>query len=562
MSAWQGQHVKRRGRSAAAWDGRGLRRAAYAALAIMTLCLGIGASPAWAASQVDRHGAKPDMRPEVGPLLVDLALTGSVSASSSAADQPATNATDGDASTTWSPGQNCGDLIVDLHHTRRLGGVGLTLGADSAGATVSVAVADRAGRWQVVPSLKNRSLPAGQPIDFQLPKNLANARYVRLTVVGSDGQSPSVGEFRVFGADRQTRSMSLGADLSFEREEELVGNHFTDLDGQTMPADQILRRHGVNYVRLRLWVDPPGGYDNLASDLAMAKRIKADGMKLLLDIHYSDFWADPGKQTIPQAWQGEDLPTLEQTVENYTRKVIAAFAAQGTPVDMVAIGNEITNGMLWPLGQVQGDQGWDQFAALLKAGIRGAMEGSPAGHRPRIMLHIDQGGNNAVCRNFFDHIVAEGVPFDVIGLSYYPFWHGSLSDLRQNVDDLAVRYGKDVVIAETQYPWTLQNGDDTANFVWTESQLPAGYPASPSGQISFVNDLLSILAQVPGGHGAGVFYWEPEWIPGVGWEPGAGTPNDNLTLFDFQGHALPSINIYGNPIRAVRAGDNTGRQRG
>lgn len=400
--------------------------------------------------------------------------------------------------------------------------------------------------------------PGRQPVVFPLPKNLANTRYVRLEVVGSDGKAPAIGEFRVFGVNRQTRSMALGADLSFELEEERVGNHFTDLDGQILPSHQILRRHGANYVRLRLWVDPPGGYNNLESDLAMAKRIKANGMKLLLDIHYSDFWADPGKQIIPRAWQGQDLPTLERTVENYTRQVIAAFAAQGTPVDMVQIGNAITNGILWPLGKIQGNQGWDSFVALLKAGIRGAMKGSPAGHRPRIVLHVDQGGNNELCRHFFDHMVAENVPFDVIGLSYYPFWHGSLSDLRQNVNDLAARYGKDIMIVETQYPWTLQNGDEMPNFVWTESQLPAGYPASPRGQISFVNDLLSILAQIPGGHGAGIFYWEPEWIPGVGWEPGAGTPNDNLTLFDFQGHALPSINIYGNPIESLQAHERHG----
>lgn len=526
----------------------------FTLLVFIGLGLVIGPTSAWAGRALHKRGGNPDPHPRTRQLLVNLALSSFVSASSSSPNQPAVNATDGDAATSWSPGQNRGELIVDLHRPRHLGGIGLTLGKNS-DATVSVAVADRPGHWQVVPSLQKRSLPAGQPVAFPLPKNLANARYVRLTVIGSDGKVPTVAEFRLFGVDRHTRSMALGADLSFELEEERVGNKFTDLDGQVLPPHQIMRRHGANYARLRLWVDPPGGYNNLASDLAMAKRIKAAGMKLLLNIHYSDFWADPGKQIIPRAWQGQDLTTLERTVENYTRQVIAAFAAQGTPVDMVQIGNEITNGILWPLGKVEGNQGWDSFVALLKAGIRGAIKGSPPNHRPRIMLHIDQGGNNKVCRNFFDHIIAEDVPFDIIGLSYYPFWHGSLSDLRQNVNDLATRYGKDIIIVETQYPWTLENGDDTPNFVWTESQLPAGYPASPRGQISFVNDLLSILAQVPGDHGAGIFYWEPEWIPGVGWEPGAGTPNDNLTLFDFRGRALPSIKIYGNPVETLQVNE-------
>jgi arabinogalactan endo-1,4-beta-galactosidase len=164
------------------------------------------------------------------------------------------------------------------------------------------------------------------------------------------------------------------------------------------------------------------------------------------------------------------------------------------------------------------------------------------------MIHYDNGGDNAGNRYFWDHIKAEGVPFDVIGLSYYSFWHGHLTDLKANVNDLAERYGKQIMIAEIQYAWTLGWGDDTNNFVWSEDQLEPGYPASPAGQLSFVNDVLSILDQVPHGLGQGLFYWEPEWIPGVGWEPGAGTPNDNLTLFDFEGNALPSIGIFESPL--------------
>jgi arabinogalactan endo-1,4-beta-galactosidase len=142
------------------------------------------------------------------------------------------------------------------------------------------------------------------------------------------------------------------------------------------------------------------------------------------------------------------------------------------------------------------------------------------------------------------------VPFDVIGLSYYPFWHGTLSDLRANMNDLAGRYDRDVAVVETQYGWTLDNGDALGNFLWQESQLLPGYPASPEGQLSFLSDLLSIVAAVPGHHGAGLFYWGPEWVPGVGWAPGEGAPNDNLTLFDFQAHALPSVD-FPDPSRAT-----------
>jgi arabinogalactan endo-1,4-beta-galactosidase len=166
-----------------------------------------------------------------------------------------------------------------------------------------------------------------------------------------------------------------------------------------------------------------------------------------------------------------------------------------------------------------------------------------------VMIHFDQGGDNAQSRAFYDHIIAQHVPFDVVGLSYYPFFHGPVAAMRANIDDLATRYGKPIVIAESQYPWTLAAGNDsTGNFVWQASQLSDGYPATPGGQLSFYNDILSILARVPDHLGLGLFYWEPEWIPGVGWEPGAGTPNDNLTLFSFTGQALPSVGLFQSPL--------------
>jgi arabinogalactan endo-1,4-beta-galactosidase len=230
--------------------------------------------------------------------------------------------------------------------------------------------------------------------------------------------------------------------------------------------------------------------------------------------------------------------------------VIHAFAAQGTPVDMVSIGNEIRNGILWPVGQVDwtADTGWDNLTTLLKAGVAGARAANPSGHKLLVMLHFDEGANNTNSRRLFDHMVSAGVPFDVIGLSYYTFFHGPLADMKSNVDDLAQRYGKPIVIAESQYAWTLAAGDSTGNFVWQASQVEDGYPATPGGQLSFYNDLLSILAQVPHHRGIGLFYWEPEWIPGVGWEPGAGTPNDNLTLFSFTGQALPSVGLFESPL--------------
>jgi arabinogalactan endo-1,4-beta-galactosidase len=321
-------------------------------------------------------------------------------------------------------------------------------------------------------------------------------------------------------------------------------------------VEQILADSGGNYVRLRVWTDPPAGYSTLESALTLAKRAKRAGLKVLLDLHYSDFWADPGKQPTPKAWEGQDLPTLAETVREYTRHAVAAFARQGTPVDMVQVGNEVTSGMLFPTGQLYPDnapQQWPQFATLLKAGIKGAQQGAPQSHQPRIMIHIDRGGDNAGSRYFFDHILAEGVRFDVIGESYYPIWHGSLADMQANLNDLATRYDKDIVIAETAYPWTTQDGDGLGN-LWDgtgaagtdNAPLPdqATYPPTVAGQAGFFEALRQILLDVPGGRGLGFFDWEPEWTPGVGWEPGAGNPNDNLTMFDFTGHALPSMRAF------------------
>jgi arabinogalactan endo-1,4-beta-galactosidase len=519
--------------------------------------LGLRLSVAWAAALsaaltlTTAVVARADDRQATSALAVNMALGGSATASSEQGWAPAVNAIDGDASTFWCPTTGSGTLLVDLGRTRRLDGLGLTLASWDSPATVSVALASSAGHWRTAAGPVT-SFSAGVPAYLSLPDESRSARFARLSVASSDGTPTCVGELRLFGQSDATADMARGADTSFQLQELQAGAHFTDLNGRQGTPVQILRSHGGDYVRLRLWTAPPAGFSDLQNSLTTARTVKAAGMKLLLDLHYSDFWADPGHQITPAAWQGQDLPTLAATVRSYTQRVIEAFAAQGTPVDMVSVGNEIRNGMLWPTGQVDGtaNTGYGNLATLLEAGVAGARAGNPEDHKLRIMLHIDHGANNAQSRQFFDQMVARGVPFDAIGLSFYTFWDGPITALRANVNDVALRYGRDVFVAELQYPWTLANGDTLGNFVWQASQLRAGYAASPGGQLSFVNDVLSVLAQVPNGHGGGLFYWSPDWIPGVGWTPGAGTPNDNLTLFDFQGHALPSIAIYQNPVAA------------
>jgi arabinogalactan endo-1,4-beta-galactosidase len=494
--------------------------------------------------------------PSTGPAQsVNLAIGASATATSAGSGAPASNAVDGSATTTWCATQWTGSVTVDLGSARALDSIGVTLGATASPSTAAIALASQAGSWQPVASAQNIALNGNAPSYVALPR-MQSVRYARLTVTTGDGTPACVGEFRLLGHDGATDHMLLGADLSFMLQEQAAGTQFTDAGVAASPL-QILRSHGANYVRMRLWLHPPAGYSDLASDLTLARQVKAAGMKVYLDIHYSDFWADPQHQDTPAAWQGQDLATLTNTVRSYTHDVIAAFAAQGTPVDMVSIGNEIRNGMLWPVGQIDwtANTGWDNLATLLKAGVEGARSANPAHHEQLVMLHYDQGGNNPQATTFFDNLISRGVQFDVIGLSYYTFFHGPVTGLRDNVDKLATRFGKDIIIAEMQSAWTLANGDTTGNFVWQASQLEPGYPASPGGQLSLVNDILSILSQAPGGHGAGFFYWEPEWVPGVGWTPGAGAPNDNLTLFDFQGRALPSIGLFENPTAVCQRYD-------
>jgi arabinogalactan endo-1,4-beta-galactosidase len=477
--------------------------------------------------------------------VVNIAVDAAATASSEAAGAPAGLATDGNAATAWCPTSTSATLTIDLGRSATVAGFAITM-VGTADGIVDLSVASSPQSFLAIgPAF---AVAAGTPSWIPVPgRGAVTARFVRIHVSGPS--SLCVGELRVLG-ESASAPRAVGHDLSFAVQEAAIGNGYTDRGQKALP-EQILADHGANFARLRLWLAPPGGYSNLASVLAMATRVHAAGMQILLDFHYSDFWADPATQNTPAAWQGQNLATLATTVRTYTRDVLTALAAQGTPAAMVQIGNEIRNGMLWPLGWADawsGD-GWNNLGTLLRAGAAGVADAP--GPRARIVIHFDQGGDNAFSRKFFDRVVQQGVPFDVIGLSYYPFWHGTITQLRTNLADLAARYDRDVMIVETQYGWTLANGDTLGNFLWEPGQIIPGYPVTPDGQLSFVSDLTSALAAVPKGRGAGLFYWQPEWIPGVGWTPGAGTPNDNLTMFNFTGQALPSVQFV-DPLRACR----------
>lgn len=327
----------------------------------------------------------------------------------------------------------------------------------------------------------------------------------------------------------------VGADVSALARIEQAGGVFRDA-GAPGDAIAILRAHGANAFRLRLFVNPNDSdvqVNDLPYTVAMAARVKAAGAKLLLDIHYSDTWADPGHQATPAAWASLPLDSLAQEVERYTDSVVTTLKAAGALPDIVQVGNEIDAGMLWPLGQlyVQGADtlvAWTQFTALLKAGIRGVRDALGPADTVRIMLHYSQGGDAGGTQWFFDHMHAYGVPYDLIGLSYYPWWHGTLAALTANLQATASRYGKDIVVVETSYPWRATSVTGTGSMAW---------PVTPQGQARFLSDVLSAVTATPGGHGAGLFWWYPEAIqvPGLFvWGGGS------LSLFDATGNVLPA----------------------
>jgi len=342
---------------------------------------------------------------------------------------------------------------------------------------------------------------------------------------------------------RQMLLMIRGADISSLKKSEDKGGIYYDEKGVAKDALTILREHGLNYARIRVWVNSPDGYHGKTPLLEMARRLRVHEIKLLVDFHYSDSWADPGKQDKPKAWEKLDFTGLKKAVYEHTFDICNALKEQDTPADMVQIGNEINHGMLWPDGK--NDVSFDGLTALLKEGIRAVRECTPG---TRVMLHLAEGGRNDFFRWWFDEVIAHGVEFDLIGASYYPYWHGSLADLQHNLNDIALRYQNDIIVVETAYPFTLESADDTENII--RDEIKEGYPATPEGQKQMLADVIQVVQAVPGGRGLGFFWWDATWIavPGNGWDPAdpnSGNNWENQVLFDFDGRPLPAMKLFG-----------------
>jgi arabinogalactan endo-1,4-beta-galactosidase len=356
--------------------------------------------------------------------------------------------------------------------------------------------------------------------------------------------APAVASTTASAAGSRRRLEIRGMDISSLPKNEDNGAVYRRADGRRDDPIRILAHAGITHARLKVWVDPADGYNNKKRILPLARRLKRAGIGIWIDFHYSDRWADPAHQTKPAAWTDLDVAGLTRAVYDHTADVLGALRRQGTPADLVQIGNELNGGMIWPEGNWEH---WENLAAFLKAGLRAARDTTP---RIRTILHLANGGDNGLYRWWFDNAVSYGVDFDIIGLSYYPFWHGTVEQAAANMADITARYGKPCVIAETAYPFTLESEDDVNDIMNSPSQLTPGYPATPEGQAAWLRAVADLAAAVPDGQGLGHCYWEGVWTyrAGSGWDPAdptSGNAWENLALFDFEDKALPGLRTLG-----------------
>jgi len=283
-----------------------------------------------------------------------------------------------------------------------------------------------------------------------------------------------------------------GADVGWLPQMEATGYHFYNAQGIEQDCLDILKSYGINTIRLRTWVNPSNdkasGHCSKEETVAMAVRAQKHGMRVMIDFHYSDSWADPGKQVKPKAWAGHDFPTLVKDLYDYTFDVMTALKTAGVTPEWVQVGNETASGMIYPEGSTQH---WNTLSQLINKGYDAIKAVSPSS---KVILHVDRGNDNARFRHWFDSATAYHAKYDVIGLSYYPYWLDgnpdytlSIDDLGNNLKDMVSRYGKEVMVVEV--------GGEDVKVQNTYDMLVA---------------VQKKVLEVPNNKGLGVIYWEPE----------------------------------------------------
>ena len=374
-----------------------------------------------------------------------------------------------------------------------------------------------------------------------------------------------------------------GVDISSVLVEENSGVVYYNEAGEEQDIFQTLAENGVNYIRVRLWNDPydengngyGGGNNDTATAAEIGRRAAQYGMKLCVDFHYSDFWADPSKQMCPKAWEDMVIEEKSEALYQYTRESLQEILEAGADVGMVQIGNEINYGM-------SGETDWTKRRQLLQAGSKAVREVSQESDRDiRIAVHFTDVSDTEGILQIAQKLQDKEIDYDIFAVSYYPFWHGTMENLTEVLKQISEEYGKEVMVAENSYPYTTGDGDGNANSIGEEDILPE-YPASVQGQTHEIRDVCAAVAAV-GKAGIGYFYWEPAWIPvnvyeesadnaaqvladnkeaweskGAGWASSyaagydpkdagqyyGGSSWDNQALFDYEGHPLASLQVF------------------
>ena len=369
-------------------------------------------------------------------------------------------------------------------------------------------------------------------------------------------------------SDDFIRGMDASAVLALENS----GVKYYNFDGEEQDVFQTLSEAGVNYIRLRVWNDPydekgngyGGGNNDLPTAIELGKRATKYGMKVCIDFHYSDFWADPKRQHAPKAWEGMDIDEKCDALYDYTKDSLTQLLDEGVDVEMVQVGNEINNGMA-------GEYYLPNVTQLLKSGTKAVREIADTYNKDiQVVIHYTNIENNGEIDSLASNLQNNDVDYDIMGLSYYPFWDGSFDNMQRISRYIQKTYNKKVMIAETSYCYTSEDGDGSGNSLVGTDDIVKGYPATVQSQATMVRDVCAAANEA---ELEGVFYWEGTWIPvgsatadnspiwekyGSGWASSyasdydpddaglyyGGCSWDNQAMFDFTGHPLPSLNVF------------------
>ena len=403
-----------------------------------------------------------------------------------------------------------------------------------------------------------------EDLTFEVIKRAVNVKPAEV-----DTETPVEAGISVKKIEGLRKDFMMGVDVSTVIAEEKSGVVYYDSEGNVQDIFKTLADSGVNYIRVRVWNDPfdangnsyGGGGNDLATAIEIGKRATANGMKLFVDFHYSDFWADPAKQMEPKAWKGMSVDEKADEVYKYTKESLEALKAAGVDIGMVQVGNEITSGM-------SGVSNWVSISKLLRAGSRAVRE---IDNNILVAIHFTNPERSGTYLSYAKKLEENSVDYDVFASSYYPMWHGKMDALTNILTQISEKYDKYVIVAETSCAYTEENGDGYNNSIPNNKGI--FYDTSVQGQAECVRDVIELVHKV-GDNGIGVFYWEPAWIPvpgdtyeerqvlwekyGSGWASSyageydpkdagqyyGGSAWDNQAMFDFKGKPLESLNVF------------------